>query len=109
MPAVIRIVTAAKITLESSGFAKLFPMLPMATGISVRPIVVMTLPVTSGGKNLRIFEKKPEIKMTIKPETMIEPKMAPERKAAPALVTGNTIVIKPSQLTPEMLMCLLRL
>ena len=85
-----RIVTTAKITLESSDLAMLFPMLPMATGISVRPIVVMTLPVTSGGKNLRIFEKKPEIKMTIKPETMIEPKMAPEPSLAPIIDRGAT-------------------
>ena len=39
-------------------------MLPIATGIKVKPIVVITEPVTTGGKKSTIFEKMPEIKIT---------------------------------------------
>ena len=65
-------------------------MLPTATGIKVKPIVVMTLPVTSGGKNFRILENIPEIRITIIPDTIIEPKIAPEPNLAPIIDRGAT-------------------
>ena len=60
----MRIVITAKIKLCTVGLAALFPMFPIATGIKVKPIVVMTDPVTIDGKRLAILEKKPETRMT---------------------------------------------
>ena len=71
------IVKIARIKLELIGFGTLLPILPIATGIRLRPIVVITEPVTIGGKRERIFEKTPEIKMTKIPDAMRAPNMAP--------------------------------
>ena len=40
------------------------PIFPIATGIKVKPIVVMTEPVTIDGKRLATFEKMPETRTT---------------------------------------------
>ena len=40
------------------------PIFPIATGIKVKPIVVMTEPVTIDGKRLATFEKVPETRTT---------------------------------------------
>ena len=61
---IIKIVTTANSKLCAVGFSLLFPILPIATGISVKPIVVITEPVTIGGKKLAILEKMPAIKRT---------------------------------------------
>jgi len=76
MTKIIKMVKTASMTLDSCGLGTLLPMFPIATGTKVRPIVVITLPVTSGGKNLRTFENTPEMRMTIIPDTMIDPNMA---------------------------------
>ena len=54
----------AKAKLCPVGFSTLFPIFPMATGIKVKPIVVMTDPVTIAGKRLATLEKIPEIRIT---------------------------------------------
>ena len=61
---IIKIVTAANNKLWAVGFSLLFPILPMATGMSVNPMVVITDPVTIAGKKLAILEQNPAIKRT---------------------------------------------
>ena len=61
---IINTVTAARIRLWAVGLSTLFPILPMATGIKVNPMVVMTEPVTTDGNRLAIFEKIPAIRTT---------------------------------------------
>ena len=53
--------------------AKPPPIFSTATGIKVKPITVMTVPVTKGGNRRLIFEKNPAIRTTKMPEAIIEP------------------------------------
>ena len=75
---IITIVETAKIKLWIVGLSTLFPILPIATGIRLKPIVVITEPVTIGGNSFRILEKIPETKITKTPATINEPNIAPE-------------------------------
>ena len=61
---IIKTVIAASKRLWPVGSGTLFPIFPIATGIKVSPIVVITDPVTIEGKRLATFEKMPEIKTT---------------------------------------------
>ena len=61
---IMRTVIIAKAKLCPVGFSTLFPIFPMATGIKVNPIVVITEPVTIAGKRLATLEKIPEIRIT---------------------------------------------
>ena len=61
---IITTVIAAKSKLCPVGSGTLFPMFPIATGIKVKPIVVMTDPVTIEGKRSAIFAKTPETRTT---------------------------------------------
>lgn len=47
---IIKTVMRASVKLSRVGFATLFPIFPMATGMSVSPMVVITEPVTMAGK-----------------------------------------------------------
>ena len=60
----IRMVIVANAKLCPVGFSTLFPIFPIATGIKVNPIVVMTEPVTIEGNRLATLEKIPEIRIT---------------------------------------------
>ena len=68
-----------------------------ATGISVRPMVVMTVPVTTGGKNLMILEKSGVMASPISDATMTEPKTA---WMPPPPLTIATMVETPAKETP---------
>ena len=71
------IVTKAKIKFVGSpnvlAAASPPPIFVTATGINVKPIVVITVPVTIGGNNFSTLEKKPEISTTKTPAAIIEP------------------------------------
>ncbi len=63
--------------LPKSGALGLPPMAQRAaTGISVRPMVVMTMPVTSGGKNLVMREKIGVIRKPMNEAAMTAPSTA---------------------------------
>ena len=47
---IMKTVMRASNKLSKDGFAMLFPIFPMATGMSVSPMVVITEPVTMAGK-----------------------------------------------------------
>ncbi|CPQ85351.1 Uncharacterised protein [Staphylococcus aureus] len=64
----------------------------MATGINVIPIIVTTLPVTTGGNNFTKYEKNGEIKTTIIPERNIEPYSTPIPCVLPTRIIGATAV-----------------
>ena len=49
------------------------PILVMATGIKVKPMTVITVPVTNGGNKTLIFEKMPAIRTMKIPAAMIAP------------------------------------
>ena len=60
----IAMVIKAKIIDCAVGESMLSPIFPIATGIKVKPMVVITEPVTTGGKKAAIFEKMPAITIT---------------------------------------------
>ncbi|CAH0327847.1 hypothetical protein SRABI128_06522 [Microbacterium sp. Bi128] len=68
-----------------------------ATGISVRPMMVMTVPVTTGGKNRTILENTGAISSPMAAEAMTAPKTAGR---PPPPVTMATIVATLANETP---------
>ena len=81
--------------------ARLLPPMAQraATGISVRPMVVMTMPVTRGGKNLVIRENTGVIKRPINDATITAPRIA-WIPPPPSLPTIATMVATPAKDTP---------
>lgn len=96
-------VTAARpmlLTLPKSGALGLPPIAQRAaTGISVRPIVVMTMPVTSGGKNRVMREKIGVIARPTSDATITAPITAGNPPPS-RLVTIATMVATPANETP---------
>ena len=68
-----------------------------ATGISVRPMVVMTVPVTTGGKNRMILENSGVMARPISEATITEPKTD---WMPPPPWTMATMVETPAKETP---------
>ena len=66
------------------------PRFWMPTGIKVKPIVVIKVPVTTGGKSLLILEKTPAMRKTKPPATMIDPYMVPMEYFCPIISKGAT-------------------
>ena len=66
-----------KATLCGVGLGVFPPIFPIATGMRVNPMVVMTEPVTIAGKNRASLEKTPEIRTTKIPDTINAPNIAP--------------------------------
>ena len=81
--------------------ARLLPPMAQraATGISVRPMVVITIPVTSGGKNLVIRENIGVISSPISDAAITAPRIA-GTPPAPSLPTIATMVATPANDTP---------
>ncbi len=81
--------------------ARLLPPMAQraATGIRVRPMVVITIPVTSGGKNLVIRENTGVISKPIKDAAITAPSIA-GIPPAPSLPTIATMVATPAKDTP---------
>ena len=67
------IVTSDKVKDCKLGSFALSPIFPIATGINVKPIVVITDPVTIGGKKFATLEKMPATKTTYIPEAIKAP------------------------------------
>ncbi len=76
-PTMRRIVTNASsrfvLSPKSAAVALPPPIFSIATGINVKPITVITVPVTKGGNNFLILEKIPETNTTKIPEAIIDP------------------------------------
>ncbi|MNZ75040.1 hypothetical protein D3C78_935100 [compost metagenome] len=70
-----------------------------ATGIRVRPMVVMTIPVTSGGKYLVIRENTGVIRNPRKDAAMTAPR-TPGKPPPPSLLRIAPIVATPANETP---------
>ena len=86
--------------LPNSGDLLLPPMTQRAaTGISVRPMVVMTIPVTNGGKNLVMREKTGVIRKPISDAAMTAPN-TPGRPPPPSLLRMAPMVATPANETP---------
>ena len=64
------------------------PIFWKATGINVKPIKVISDPVTTTGKNLRSRAKSPLIKKTKIPAAMTPPYMYPQPKVFPMCSIG---------------------
>ena len=77
MSKIMATVMSDKVRLPAVGSGTLPPIFPIATGMSVKPIVVITEPVTMAGKNFASFEKMPEMRTTKIPDTMSAPNIAP--------------------------------
>ncbi|MNH62601.1 hypothetical protein D3C73_145430 [compost metagenome] len=96
-------VTAARpmfCMLPKSGAWLLPPMAQRAaTGISVKPMVVITMPVTSGGKNLVIRENTGVINKPIKDAAITAPS-TDWKPPSPPLLTIATMVATPENDTP---------
>ena len=96
-------VNAAKPMLDMlpKSAARLLPPMAQraATGIRVRPMVVITMPVTSGGKNLVIRENTGVINNPINDAAMTAPRIA-GTPPAPSLPTIATMVATPANDTP---------
>ncbi|MNP20798.1 hypothetical protein D3C76_1133880 [compost metagenome] len=87
-------------TLPNSGEALLPPITQRAaTGIRVRPMVVMTIPVTSGGKNLVIRENTGVIRKPIREAAMTAPS-TPGKPPPPSLLRIAPMVATPANDTP---------
>ncbi|MCY1458726.1 hypothetical protein D9M71_761330 [compost metagenome] len=69
------------------------------TGIRVRPIVVMTIPVTSGGKNLMMRENSGVISRPINDEATTAPNTT-DNPPVPSLPMMATMVATPAKDTP---------
>ncbi|MCY1459415.1 hypothetical protein D9M71_768870 [compost metagenome] len=96
-------VTAARpmfATLPKSGAWLLPPIAQRAaTGISVKPMVVITIPVTNGGKNLVIRENTGVINKPISDAAMTAPRID-WKPPSPPLLTIATMVATPENDTP---------
>ncbi|MNN04174.1 hypothetical protein D3C81_1168920 [compost metagenome] len=87
-------------TLPNSGEALLPPITQRAaTGIRVRPMVVMTIPVTSGGKNLVMRENTGVISKPINEAAMTAPK-TPGMPPPLSLLRIAPMVATPANETP---------
>ena len=86
--------------LPKSAAALLPPMAQRAaTGISVRPMMVMTMPLTSGGKNLVMRENTGVISKPISDAAITAPNTA-GRPPAPSLPIIAIMVATPAKDTP---------
>ncbi|MNH86828.1 hypothetical protein D3C73_392960 [compost metagenome] len=86
--------------LPNSGEWLLPPMAQRAaTGINVRPMVVITMPVTSGGKNLVIRENTGVISNPISDAAITAPRID-WNPPSPPLLTIATMVATPENDTP---------
>ena len=81
--------------------ARLLPPMAQraATGIKVRPMVVITMPVTNGGKNWVIRENTGVISSPINDAAITAPRIA-GIPPAPSLPTIATMVATPANDTP---------